>query len=66
MTRLKELRLERGLRQLDISIKLGVNQNTIAGIERGQLAVPKALIKPLCSFFGVQREDLFTDNRIAL
>ena len=66
MTRLKELRLARGLRQLDISIKLGVNQNTVAGIERGHLAVPKTLIEPLCTFFGVQRGDLFTENRIAL
>ena len=64
MTQLKKL--GRSLRQLDISIALGVNQNTIAGIERGQLCVPKNLIEPLCNYFGVQREDVFSENRMAL
>ena len=66
MTKLREYRISRGLRQLDIALTLSVNPNTIAAIERGQLAAPKRLIDPLCAFFGVQRGDLFTDNRIAL
>jgi transcriptional regulator with XRE-family HTH domain len=66
MTKLKELRMSRGLRQLDVSFALKVSVNTIAGVERGQLAAPKHLIDPLCEFFGVQRAELFSDNRIAM
>ena len=66
MTKLRELRIACGLRQLDVSFALRVSPNTIAAIERGQLAVPKTLIEPLCGFFGVQRGDLFSENRIAL
>ena len=47
MTKMRELRIARGLRQLDLSLKLSVSPNTIAAIERGQLAVPKSVKRHL-------------------
>jgi len=66
MTKLRELRYARNLRQLDIALALSINANTISAIERGHLAAPKNLVDPICTFFGVKREEIFTANRMAV
>jgi transcriptional regulator with XRE-family HTH domain len=55
---LKQLRTERGLRQEDIAIALGVSVNTISGYERNYRKPPYNQIVKLCDFFGVSMDYL--------
>ena len=66
MTRLKELRQEKGLRILDVTCATKIHSSTLSQIERGRLAVPIQTMGVICKFFGVDKDVLFDKNRIAV
>lgn len=51
--RVRELRIERGLRQGDLAAKLNVSQQTISRIETGENAITSDLLAELSEFFHV-------------
>lgn len=58
MTRLKELRLKKGVLQSDVAAYIGVNNSTYAYYERGtHNPTPETLCK-LADFFGVSVDEL--------
>ena len=58
MTRLKELRLKKGVLQSDVAAYIGVNNSTYAYYERGtHNPTPETLCK-LADFFGVTVDEL--------
>jgi transcriptional regulator with XRE-family HTH domain len=61
MTRLRELRVKKGLRILDVMLATKVHASQISAIERGRLAVPSRAREELCSFFGVKASELFDE-----
>lgn len=54
--RVKELRAERGLSQLDVVYNTEIN---IVRVESGEANVSVSTIKKLCNYFGVTLEDFF-------
>ena len=66
MTRLRELRIERGLRILDVTCALRIHPSTLSSVECGRLAVPAQAKGVLSSFFGVDEGELFGENGIAV
>ena len=53
MKRIKELREEKGLSQVQLAKEIGVAQRTISGYEIGAREPDIATIKKLCKFFDV-------------
>jgi transcriptional regulator with XRE-family HTH domain len=66
MTRLRQLRVKKGLRILDVVLATKVHASQISAIERGRLAVPSRAREELCSFFGVETNELFNENGLAV
>ncbi|MDR0616549.1 MAG: helix-turn-helix domain-containing protein [Synergistaceae bacterium] len=66
LSRLRELRLKKGLRILDVTCATKVHSPTLSSIERGRLAVPASAKETLCSFFGVEPGELFNNNGLAV
>jgi transcriptional regulator with XRE-family HTH domain len=66
MTQLRELRLKKGLRILDVVCAIKVHASILSSVERGQLAVLAHMRKKLCSFFSVKPDKLFNENGIAV
>jgi len=56
--RLKELREEKGLTQLDVADAIGVNYRTIGQYERGVNEPDIDTIKKLCKLFDVSADYL--------
>lgn len=53
MNRIKELREDRDLRQIDISEKVGIDQKTLSNYETGKTNPDSFAIIKLAEFFGV-------------
>ena len=53
MKNLKKLRKEKGLSQLQLALKLGLNQNTISRYENGQREADHQTLIMFADFFGV-------------
>ena len=51
MNRIKELRMQAGLTQLDLATKIGLNQTAVGKYERGQLEPSLETLKKLSSIF---------------
>lgn len=51
--RLKELREEKGLSQMQLAKEIGVKQQTISNYEAGEREPDIRTIKKLCKFFNV-------------
>ena len=50
-TRIKELRLSKGLSQLALAMKVGCSQNTISRIELGLSEPNSTILLNICSLF---------------
>lgn len=52
-TRLKEARLNSGLKQLDVAYELNISQSTYSRMECGSLSPDCAQIRVLSGFYGI-------------
>ena len=53
---MKELRLEKGLRQIDLANKINVSQQTISRIEKGENSFPAETLVQLSKYFQVSSD----------
>ena len=53
ITRIKELREEKGLSQTQLAIELELNQKTLSCYERGKAEPNIKTIKKICKYFNV-------------
>lgn len=58
VNKLKELRLEKGLTQAEVSIALGLSRNAFANYEKGLRQPSLETLKALCKFFNVTADYL--------
>ena len=64
MARLKTLRLERGMTQVELSVLTGLSQVHIAKLEAGHIARPRPeTARVLAEAFGVTPQSLFPAMR---
>lgn len=63
--RVKELRTERNLRQIELAEKVNTTQQTISRIENGENTLPADTLIALANFFGVSIDYILclTDSR---
>lgn len=54
--RIKQLRDERNMRQIDLAAEINVSQQTISRIEKGNSSLPADILIDLCAFFGVSAD----------
>lgn len=60
--KLKQLREEKGISQLELSKKIGVSPSSITMYEQGE-RVPRDYVKiKIAEYFGVTVESIFFDN----
>lgn len=59
--RLEVLRKERGIRQEDLALALGVSRQTIISLEKGKYNPSLALAFKLARYFGMPIEAIFDD-----
>jgi transcriptional regulator with XRE-family HTH domain len=59
---LRELRLERGLSQEQLSFESGIHRNYIGGIERGERRPSVVTVAELADALGVPLAELFRDS----
>lgn len=62
--KLKELRISRGLKQLDVAEKVGLSRPAISNIEAGKRSLTLSTLKRFCevyqidiSYFGIETEN---------
>ena len=58
MKKLKELREEKGLSQVQLGKEIGIAPRTISGYETGTREPDFQTLKKLCKFFGVSSDYL--------
>ncbi len=57
--RLEEIRKDRGIRQEELALALGVSRQTIGSLENGRYNPSIILAFKIARYFGVQIEDIF-------
>lgn len=60
--KVKKLRKERNLKQIELAKGLGVSQSTITDIERGRRNVTMNMLKNIASFFDISVDELLETN----
>lgn len=55
---LKTLRINKGLRQIDMASALNVNRKTISAWEKGTSLPTVDMIDAICELFGVSYDDI--------
>jgi len=60
--RLETLRKERGVRQEDLALALGVSRQTIISLEKGKYNPSLALAFRLARYFALPIEEIFDDS----
>lgn len=55
---LKTLRINKGLRQIDMAIALNVNRKTISAWEKGKSLPAVDMIDAICELFGVSYDGI--------
>lgn len=58
MNRLKQLRLEKGLKQIELSKKLNISQGALSGWETGRYDIGNSDLVRLADYFGVTTDYL--------
>ena len=66
MTRIRELRLGRGLRVIDLSFETRVHPSQLSSIERRKLAASVRIREILCSFLCVPESEAFDGDGLAV
>jgi transcriptional regulator with XRE-family HTH domain len=66
MTRIRELRQEKGLRLIDLVFETRIHPTQLSYVERGKVAASARVKEKLCSFLGAKACDLFSDSGIAV
>lgn len=61
--RIRDLRTERGWRQIDLAEQAGISENYVSDLELGRKEVCLRTIKALSDAFGVTVPDLMRDVR---
>ena len=56
---IRDLRVERGLSQEQLSLETGVHRNYIGGIERGERSPSVLVVAQLADALGISLADLF-------
>jgi len=64
MNRLKELRLEKGLKQSDVAKLLKCAPTAVSKYELGQLDLSSSIIHALCDIFGVTADYLLSRSAV--
>lgn len=57
--RLEEIRKDRGIRQEELALALGVSRQTIGSLENGRYNPSITLAFKIVRYFGMQIEDIF-------
>lgn len=57
--RLEEIRKDRGIRQEELALALGVSRQTIGSLENGRYNPSITLAFKIARYFGMQIEDIF-------
>ena len=57
--RLEEIRKDRGIRQEELALVLGVSRQTIGSLENGRYNPSIILAFKIARYFGMQIEDIF-------
>ena len=57
--RLEEIRKDRGIRQEELALALGVSRQTIGSLENGRYNPSIILAFKIARYFGMQIEDIF-------
>lgn len=63
---LRELRVEAGLRQIDVARKLGVPQSRVSKYEWGERRLDLLEVRDLCKLFGVSLSDFVASLELKL
>lgn len=66
MNRIKELREDRDLRQIDVSEKTGIDQRTLSNYETGKTNPDSYAIIKLAKFYGVTCDYLLGNSDVNL
>ena len=61
---IRELRIERGLKQREIAEQLGVTDKTVSKWECGNGLPEVALMMPLCTILGISVNELLSGERL--
>jgi transcriptional regulator with XRE-family HTH domain len=65
-TKIRLIRLSRGLNQEGVAKELGIKQNTYSKIETNQSKVSDAMVEKLATIFGVSAEDIKSPEPIII
>ena len=60
--RIKQLRIERGLSQLDVEVHTGIDRGNLSKMERGKINMEFFTLVKLATVYNVKLSDLFTDK----
>ena len=66
MTKLQAIRRGKGLKAIDVCCGIGIHPATISAIENRRQVPGKATCVKLCDFLGVQENDAFDANGLAV
>jgi transcriptional regulator with XRE-family HTH domain len=66
MTRIRALRQGKGLKLIDLAYETRVHPTQLSSIERGRLVASARAREAICSFLGVDKNELFDGNNIAM
>ena len=66
MTKIRELREERGLKSIEVAYSTRIHPTQLSSIEVGKLAASTRARETISSFFGVRESELFGENGIAV
>ena len=66
MKKIKELRLAKGVRQIDMAAHFGVSQSTIVGGESDGTYPPCRLMPDIAIYLGCTLDDLYKDEKEAI
>lgn len=59
LTKLKVLRVEKGMSQSELADVLGTTQMTVSAWERGKATPRPPMMQKIADYFGVSKDDIF-------